>query len=422
MAAWINVLTCPIMRRRPHRCEVWQSGCSWLARVCVCVCVRVLYTHYRHLKPTTNLTQRPCISHTQSSSSGLASCSPCRSNMHMHACSCSNPLALCPPLKPKNPSPGPRLQVGALTMDLIDLEIKRTEHRAQEEGINPSMVAQKALEASQGQVRMYSHVQPSTCTLPRTQRPPLAASRWATCGLRSVAPGFGIRRPASSQCVGTQCVVGGACVASAQGAAGSGPAALHLSPARRPALVHLAGATRNERGLNPNPRPGPGPPCASHLDPPETVHVCSPPPPPPPPQVALSEREKKLLALIQKQDRLLYICLYMLLNLSEDVEVERKMKKKVGGQGPPAARACGRACGVATREAAAQAPSRSGGQKSAAAGRTAPPVLLATCCWRAARPALRPAQHSATDVRPPALTMRCVPTPHVYRRTLWCTW
>ncbi len=38
-------------------------------------------------------------------------------------------------------------------MDLIDLEIKRTEHRAQEEGINPSMVAQKALEASQGQVR-----------------------------------------------------------------------------------------------------------------------------------------------------------------------------------------------------------------------------------------------------------------------------
>lgn len=47
-------------------------------------------------------------------------------------------------------------------------------------------------------------------------------------------------------------------------------------------------------------------------------------------QVALSEREKKLLALIQKQDRLLYICFYMLLNLSEDVEVERKMKKKVG--------------------------------------------------------------------------------------------
>lgn len=52
------------------------------------------------------------------------------------------------------------------------------------------------------------------------------------------------------------------------------------------------------------------------------------------PQVTLSEREKKLLALIQKQDRLLYIAFYMLLNLSEDIEVERKMKKKVG------ARAC----------------------------------------------------------------------------------
>ena len=34
-------------------------------------------------------------------------------------------------------------QIGALTMDLIDLEIKRTEHRAQEEGISPAMVAQK---------------------------------------------------------------------------------------------------------------------------------------------------------------------------------------------------------------------------------------------------------------------------------------
>ncbi len=48
-------------------------------------------------------------------------------------------------------------------------------------------------------------------------------------------------------------------------------------------------------------------------------------------QVTLSEREKKLLALIQKQDRLLYIAFYMLLNLSEDIEVERKMKKKVSG-------------------------------------------------------------------------------------------
>lgn len=86
-------------------------------------------------------------------------------------------------------------QIGALTMDLIDLETKRTEHRAAEENISPAMVAQKALEASMGQVK-------------------------------------------------------------------------------------------------------------------------------------LGEREKKLLALIQKQDRLLYICFYMLLNLAEDVGVEKKMKKK----------------------------------------------------------------------------------------------
>jgi hypothetical protein len=39
-------------------------------------------------------------------------------------------------------------------MDLIDLEIKRTEHRAAEEGISPAMVAQKALEASQGAVAL----------------------------------------------------------------------------------------------------------------------------------------------------------------------------------------------------------------------------------------------------------------------------
>ncbi|GFH25455.1 uncharacterized protein HaLaN_23420, partial [Haematococcus lacustris] len=39
-------------------------------------------------------------------------------------------------------------------------------------------------------------------------------------------------------------------------------------------------------------------------------------------------QERKLLTLIQKQDRLLYLCLYMLLNLSEDVGVEKKMKKK----------------------------------------------------------------------------------------------
>jgi hypothetical protein len=88
-------------------------------------------------------------------------------------------------------------QVGALTMDLIDLEIKRTEHRAAEEGISPAMVAQKALDASTGQVQ-------------------------------------------------------------------------------------------------------------------------------------LQEREKKLLALIQKQDRLLYLCFYLLLNLAEDVGIEKKMKKKNG--------------------------------------------------------------------------------------------
>jgi hypothetical protein len=86
-------------------------------------------------------------------------------------------------------------QIGALTMDLIDLEIKRTDHRASEEGISPAMVAQKALDASTGQVQ-------------------------------------------------------------------------------------------------------------------------------------LQEREKKLLALIQKQDRLLYLCFYLLLNLSEDVGIEKKMKKK----------------------------------------------------------------------------------------------
>lgn len=45
-------------------------------------------------------------------------------------------------------------QVGASTMDLIDLEIKRTEHRASDEGISPAMVAQKALEATQGQVQL----------------------------------------------------------------------------------------------------------------------------------------------------------------------------------------------------------------------------------------------------------------------------
>jgi len=44
--------------------------------------------------------------------------------------------------------------MGALTMDLIELEIKRTEHRAAEEGIVPSVVAQKALDAASGKVTL----------------------------------------------------------------------------------------------------------------------------------------------------------------------------------------------------------------------------------------------------------------------------
>ena len=44
--------------------------------------------------------------------------------------------------------------------------------------------------------------------------------------------------------------------------------------------------------------------------------------------VQLTERERKLIGIIQKQDRMLYLCFYMLLNLAEDVSVERKMKKK----------------------------------------------------------------------------------------------
>jgi len=86
-------------------------------------------------------------------------------------------------------------QIGALTMDIIDLEVKRAEHRAQEEGISPGMVAQRAMEARMG-------------------------------------------------------------------------------------------------------------------------------------KVTLSDRERKMLGLVQKQDRLLYAAFYLLLNLAEDVTVERKMKKK----------------------------------------------------------------------------------------------
>lgn len=40
-------------------------------------------------------------------------------------------------------------------------------------------------------------------------------------------------------------------------------------------------------------------------------------------------REKKLAALLQRQDRFLYIATALLLNLAEDTAVEKKMKKKV---------------------------------------------------------------------------------------------
>lgn len=43
-----------------------------------------------------------------------------------------------------------------------------------------------------------------------------------------------------------------------------------------------------------------------------------------------SDKERRLLAVSQKQDRLLYLCAYLLLNLSEDPDIERKMQKKVG--------------------------------------------------------------------------------------------
>lgn len=42
----------------------------------------------------------------------------------------------------------------------------------------------------------------------------------------------------------------------------------------------------------------------------------------------LSTKERKLITIIQKQDRLLYMCFYLLLNLAEDSAVERKMKRK----------------------------------------------------------------------------------------------
>ena len=43
-----------------------------------------------------------------------------------------------------------------------------------------------------------------------------------------------------------------------------------------------------------------------------------------------SDREQRFLASVQKQDRLLYLCAYLLLNLSEDADIERKMQKRVG--------------------------------------------------------------------------------------------
>ena len=45
-------------------------------------------------------------------------------------------------------------------------------------------------------------------------------------------------------------------------------------------------------------------------------------------KAALSDKERKLILVIQKQDRLLYLCLYLLLNLAEDTAVERKMRKR----------------------------------------------------------------------------------------------
>ena len=41
----------------------------------------------------------------------------------------------------------------------------------------------------------------------------------------------------------------------------------------------------------------------------------------------MSERERRWLGVIQKQDRLLYYCFYLLLNLAEDVNLERKMRR-----------------------------------------------------------------------------------------------
>jgi hypothetical protein len=37
---------------------------------------------------------------------------------------------------------------------------------------------------------------------------------------------------------------------------------------------------------------------------------------------------QRMVLMTRKQDRLLYVCLYLLLNLAEDVSIERKMKKR----------------------------------------------------------------------------------------------
>lgn len=38
-------------------------------------------------------------------------------------------------------------QIGALTMDIVELEIKRTELRSKEDGLTPSELAQRAMDA-----------------------------------------------------------------------------------------------------------------------------------------------------------------------------------------------------------------------------------------------------------------------------------
>jgi hypothetical protein len=42
----------------------------------------------------------------------------------------------------------------------------------------------------------------------------------------------------------------------------------------------------------------------------------------------LTDKERRVLALAQKQDRLLYYAFYLLLNFSEDLGIERKIRKR----------------------------------------------------------------------------------------------